>query len=78
MASFFDKIKIIKGSKAVGIALWINPNDEFEISALVIHGRKVKMTVLNKHSFVRLEELPKVISKNLPIYLSLDRERNNT
>ena len=72
MASFFDKIKIIKGSKAVGIALWINPNDEFEISALVIHGRKVKMTVLNKHSFVRLEELPKVISKNLPIYLSLD------
>jgi hypothetical protein len=72
MFPFFSNIEIIKGSKAVGVNIWIKPDDELEINAIVIGKIRNKLSVVDKKTFTLLEEMTKSVSGKLPLYLSID------
>jgi hypothetical protein len=72
MTSFVNNLNIIKGSKSAGLDIWITPDDKLEINVVVISSLRNKINILYKKSISSIEELPSVLSANLPIYLSID------
>lgn len=72
MIPFINRTYILKGSKAIGLSIWIKTEDEYEINSIVVSKAGNKLSVINKRSALSIDEILNSSNRNLPIYLSID------
>ena len=67
-----NHIKIIQGSRACGISIWITEDDLLIINSIFVERKGNEISFSNPSSFTSLDDLKSNIPKNIPIYLSVD------